>query len=74
MRNLFMEKLTGYGLLTEADQAMLGSLCQNHRSIAAHRDLIREGEEPGPVFASSSAAGAAAINWCQTAGAKSSPS
>lgn len=50
MRNFFMEKLGGYGLLNEADEAVLATLCQNNRSVMAHRDLIREGDKPGPVF------------------------
>lgn len=50
MRNLFVERLNGYGLLSDADRAVLESVCQNHRRFAARHDLIREGDEPGPVF------------------------
>lgn len=50
MRNLFVEKLSGYGLLSEADRALLDKICLNHRRYPARYDLIREGDEPGPVF------------------------
>lgn len=50
MRNVFVEKLGGYGLLSAADRVVLEGICQNHRRFPARHDLIREGDEPGPVF------------------------
>lgn len=50
MRNLFVEKLSGYGLLSGADREILENVCLNHRRFAPRHDLIREGDEPGPVF------------------------
>lgn len=50
MGNLFVEKLAGYGLLSGADRELLDTICQNSRRFPAHHDLIREGDEPGPVF------------------------
>lgn len=50
MRNVFVDKLTGYGLLTPDDRAILDTLCQNSRRFPPRHDLIREGDEPGPVF------------------------
>lgn len=50
MRDVFIEKLNGYGLLTAADLGQLETTCQNRRRYPARHDLIREGDEPGPVF------------------------
>ena len=50
MGNLFVEKLTGYGLLNDVDKTLLDTICQNARHFPARHDLIREGDEPGPVF------------------------
>lgn len=50
MPNVFVEKLAGYGFLAPADREMLAAACQNVRTLPARHDLIREGDEPGPVF------------------------
>lgn len=50
MDNVFVEKLGGYGPLTPDDQAQLAQLCDNTRKLSPRYDLIREGDEPGPVF------------------------
>jgi CRP-like cAMP-binding protein len=48
--NAFVEKLRGYAPLSDADAAALEAACQRARKYPAHYDLIREGDEPGPVF------------------------
>lgn len=50
MANAFIDKLSGYGVLSGADRGLLGSALQGERSVPARHDLIREGDEPGPVF------------------------
>lgn len=50
MRNVFIEKLGGYGLLSPPDRELLAGMCQNARRFPSRHDLIREGDEPGPVF------------------------
>jgi CRP-like cAMP-binding protein len=48
--NAFVEKLRGYAHLTDADVSALEAACLRARKYPAHYDLIREGDEPGPVF------------------------
>lgn len=48
--NPFVRRLIGYLPLTDAEISRLESVCAAQRQVAAHRDLIREGDEPGPVF------------------------
>ena len=50
MENRFVEKLRGLGLLNSADVAALRAATLAPRTVAARRDLIREGDRPGPVF------------------------
>lgn len=50
MSNAFIEHLSGYGLLDEAEKALLADACRNLRELPAGAHLIREGDEPDPVF------------------------
>ncbi|WP_419809868.1 Crp/Fnr family transcriptional regulator [Sphingomonas sp.] len=48
--NVFTRKLVGLASLNEHEIALLDAEATPIRLIAAHRDLIREGDKPGPVF------------------------
>ena len=50
MTNRFINKLQGFGQLTAQDVAVLAAATAGSRKVAARRDLIREGDRPGPVF------------------------
>lgn len=50
MANRFIEKLQGFASLGAQDVAALAEATSAPRSIGARRDLIREGDQPGPVF------------------------
>jgi CRP-like cAMP-binding protein len=50
MSNAFIEHLSGYGLLNEAEKGLLAGACRNLREFPAGAHLIREGDEPDPVF------------------------
>jgi CRP-like cAMP-binding protein len=50
MVNAFIEKLRGYAPLTSDDEALLAAACRHSKNYPAGFDLIREGDEPGPVF------------------------
>ncbi len=50
MGNRFIEKLRSFGELAEDEEASLAAATARPRKIAARRDLIREGDRPGPVF------------------------
>ena len=50
MKNRFIEKLCNFGILSDAEQASLAAATARPRKVAARRDLIREGDRPGPVF------------------------
>jgi len=50
MSNRFVDKLRGFGTLSAAESEALLEATGRPRKIAAKRDLIREGAEPGPVF------------------------
>lgn len=50
MSNRFVDKLQGFAPLGPQDVAALLGATSAPRSIAARRDLIREGDQPGPVF------------------------
>ena len=50
MVNAFVRKLSGLADLGEEDVATLVSSTSQTRQFAARRDLIREGDRPGPVF------------------------
>lgn len=50
MGNRFIEKLRGFGPLTQKDEAILAAATADPRKVLSRRDLIREGDQPGPVF------------------------
>ncbi len=50
MENRFIRKLERFTTLHEADVAALTEATANARWVAPRRDLIREGDRPGPVF------------------------
>lgn len=50
MSNAFIKHLSGYGLLGEEETALLAEACTNIRTLPAGFHLIREGDEPDPVF------------------------
>ncbi|MBC7986537.1 MAG: Crp/Fnr family transcriptional regulator [Sphingomonadaceae bacterium] len=50
MPNPFVQKLGRYASLSDEDTRLLESACRDTRRTAARRDLIREGDPPGPVF------------------------
>jgi CRP-like cAMP-binding protein len=50
MANAFIEKLRGYAPLTAEDESLLALACKHAKDYPPDHDLIREGDEPGPVF------------------------
>ena len=50
MTNRFIEKLRSLVPLEDGDQAVLARATAKSRSVPTRRDLIREGDRPGPVF------------------------
>ena len=50
MENRFIDKLRGFAPLSPDDLAVLASATSRPRQFAAKRDLIREGDRPGPVL------------------------
>ena len=50
MANRFVEKLRGFAELTEPEVAALEQVTRSPRTFGPRQDLIREGDEPGPVF------------------------
>ena len=50
MENRFISKLRGFAHLNEADVAALASATSRARRVSVRKDLIREGDRPGPVF------------------------
>ena len=50
MTNRFINKLQGLITLTAADVVALEQALTSPRSYVARQDLIREGDEPGPMF------------------------
>lgn len=50
MANRFVQKMSGMADLTAADVAALQVVTAQPRRYAARKDLIREGDEPGPMF------------------------
>jgi CRP-like cAMP-binding protein len=46
----FIARLRGSGSLRPADEARLRAACRQARRYPAGHDLIREGDDPGPVF------------------------
>ena len=50
MINRFVQKLSGLADLSAEDIAALEMVTANPRRYASRKDLIREGDEPGPMF------------------------
>lgn len=50
MSNALANKLSGYIALNASEIDLLVTATANSRAVGAHRDLIREGDEPGPAF------------------------
>lgn len=50
MGNRFIEKLCGFGDLSDSAIAILSEVTSKPRKFGAKLDLIREGDRPGPVF------------------------
>ncbi len=50
MENRFIDKLRRFGHLNEKEVDALAVATSRPRKVAARRDLIREGDRPGPVF------------------------
>ena len=48
--NAFIRKLSGLASLSSADEAALVALGSRARAVAAHNDLIREGDDPDAAF------------------------
>ncbi|WP_254605195.1 Crp/Fnr family transcriptional regulator [Sphingomonas bacterium] len=48
--NAFVRKIKAYGLLADGDVRRLVEASDPPRKIAAHRDLIREGDKPSVLF------------------------
>lgn len=50
MANRFIEKLQNFGRVGPDEVAALAAATSAPRMVGARRDLIREGDQPGPVF------------------------
>lgn len=50
MTNSFIERLRGHGPLSKDEVTLLSDSCSNVRELPAGHHLIREGDEPDPVF------------------------
>lgn len=50
MENRFIEKLRGFGALSEEDVASLSAATSRPVKYSTRHDLIREGDRPGPMF------------------------
>lgn len=50
MSNRFVDKLRGFADLAQADVAALEAATAAPKRFSAKQDLIREGDQPGPVF------------------------
>lgn len=50
MTNRFIDKLRGLAPLDDGDIEALVAATSRSRSVPTRRDLIREGDRPGPVF------------------------
>lgn len=50
MQNRFIEKLRGYGSLSAEEIDVLAAATARPMQVAVKTDLIREGDQPGPVF------------------------
>ena len=50
MGNAFVDKLKGFEFISGDDARLLEAACSPARTFPARYDLIREGDEPGPLF------------------------
>jgi CRP-like cAMP-binding protein len=50
MGNQFIKKLRGFAELSEEEVGALETATARSQQVAARKDLIREGDKPGPVF------------------------
>lgn len=50
MANRFVQKLSGLAEITADDASALANATSHPRRYVARQDLIREGDEPGPMF------------------------
>jgi CRP-like cAMP-binding protein len=50
MSNALIRHLSGYSRLGDAETALLSAACKNVREFPAGHHLIREGDDPDPVF------------------------
>lgn len=50
LHNAFVQKLRGYAPLSQEDLALLEAACGRPRLVSARQDLIREGDQPGPLL------------------------
>ncbi len=50
MTNAFATRLSGFGLIGDDDAALLADSCRHIREVPAGHHLIREGDQPDPVF------------------------
>ena len=50
MSNAFIRHLSGYSQLGETEMVLLSAACRNVRDLPAGHHLIREGDDPDPVF------------------------
>ena len=50
MPTAFIAKVRTYAMLTSEDEALLLEAVADNRRVPARRDLIREGDKPGPVY------------------------
>jgi CRP-like cAMP-binding protein len=50
MANHFVQKLRNLAELSSADTAAIAALTSQPRNYASKQDMIREGDQPGPVF------------------------
>lgn len=50
MPNAFVRKIAAYASLDDGEMALLEQISGPTRRVDAHRDLIKEGDKPGPVF------------------------
>lgn len=50
MANAFIDKLSAPSALSTDDVALLHDACGHQRSVPARKDLICEGQKPGPIF------------------------
>lgn len=50
MADAFIRKLSAHAPLPEEDMTLLRHACVHQENVSARKDLIREGDKPGPLF------------------------